>query len=534
MMSIEQLKEAVETGKTSLGIEFGSTRIKAVLIGPDHSPIASGGHSWENHLEDGIWTYPLDEVWNGLQDCYAKLCNEVQQKLQTPLKTTGAICFSAMMHGYLAFDKNGALLTPFRTWRNTNTQDAAEKLTHRFGFNIPQRWSVAHLYQAVLNGEEHLSEVSYITTLAGYVHWKLTGRKVLGIGDASGMFPIDSAKNDYSEEMLNSFDELVADKGYSWKLRSLLPTVLTAGAAAGVLTAEGAKLIDPTGNLEPGIPLAAPEGDAGSGMVATNSVAARTGNISAGTSVFAMAVLEQPLSKYYTEIDMVTTPAGRPVAMVHCNNCTSDINAWAGLLQDFAAAMGIECSMPQALDAIFYQALQGDADCGGLMSYNYYSGEPITELSQGRPLFMRLPDAKFTFANFARTHLYSAIATLKLGMDILLDKEHVVLDVMYGHGGFFKAKSVGQKLFAAALSTPMSVMETAGEGGPWGAALLAAFHVNQTPGETLEDYLTKKVFAVCQSETVLPDEKDGDGFEAFMCRYEKALETERAAVRTLL
>ena len=530
---MQDIKRAIEEGRVALGIELGSTRIKAVLIGPDHKPAASGSYDWENRFENGLWTYHLDDVWSGLQDCYRKLAAKVTETYGVKLGAVEAIGISAMMHGYLAFDSQDRQLAQFRTWRNTTTEQAASELTKLFQFNIPQRWSVAHLYQAILNGEEHVKDVAFLTTLSGYVHWKLTGQKVIGIGDASGMFPIDSTVNDYDSTMVKQFDELVAGKGYPWKFRDIFPKVLTAGEAAGTLTEEGARLLDPSGALPAGIPLCPPEGDAGTGMTATNSVAERRGNISAGTSIFAMAVLEKPLSAVYTEIDMVTTPSGKPVAMVHSNNCTSDIDAWAGLFREFAAVMGVQYTMPQVLDAMFYQALEGDADCGGLLAYNYFSGEPITGLEEGRPLFARLPDAQFSFANFARAHLYSAMATLKIGMDILFGKENVQLDMLLGHGGFFKAKGVGQKLMAAAMGTPVSVMETAGEGGPWGIALLAAYLVRKEDGETLEDYLENKVFAGSKGESVSPDPEDIKGFEKFLSRYVSGLAAERATVETL-
>ncbi len=530
---MEETKRAIEQGAVALGIEMGSTRIKAVLIGPDHKPVASGSHDWENRFENGLWTYHLDDVWKGLQDCYAKLADKVEQSYGVKLGAVQAIGISAMMHGYLAFDAQDRQLAEFRTWRNTTTEQAASALTKLFRFNIPQRWSIAHLYQAILGGEEHVKDVAFLTTLAGYVHWKLTGQKVIGVGDASGMFPIDSSTNDYDASMVEQFDTLVAEKAYPWKLKEILPKVLIAGEAAGTLTPEGARLLDPSGRLPAGIPLCPPEGDAGTGMTATNSVAQRRGNISAGTSIFAMAVLEKPLSAVYTEIDMVTTPTGKPVAMVHCNNCTSDIDAWAGLFQEFAAAMGVKYSLPQVLDAMFYKALEGDADCGGLLAYNYFSGEPITGLEEGRPLFARLPDARMSFANFARVHLYAAMATLKIGMNILFGKEKVQLDMLLGHGGFFKAKGVGQKLMAAAMGTPVSVMETAGEGGPWGIALLAAYLVRKQEGETLEDYLENKVFAGSKGESVSPDPQDVKGFETFLERYRSGLSAERAMVETL-
>lgn len=529
----DRRKAAILSGKTALGIELGSTRIKAVLIGPNHVPMVSGSHDWENRLEDGVWTYRLEDVWKGLQSCYAKLSAQVEATYGVPLRNVGVIGFSAMMHGYLAFDNQGRQLAQFRTWRNTTTERAAERLTELFGFNIPQRWSISHLYQAILNDEEHVRDTAFLTTLAGYVHWKLTGEKVLGVGDASGMFPIDSVKNDYDDARMEQFENLVAEKGYPWKLRDLLPKVLPAGGAAGRLTAEGARLLDPTGTLEPGIPLCPPEGDAGTGMTATNSVAERTGNISAGTSIFAMVVLEKPLSAVYPEIDMVTTPTGRPVAMVHCNNCTSDIDAWAELLRGFASAMGEEYTVPQVLDALFYEALEGDADCGGLVSYNYFSGEPVTRFEEGRPLLVRTPGARFTFANFARTHLYAAMATLKIGMDILFLKERVQLNILLGHGGFFKATGAGQRLMAAAMGVPVSVMETAGEGGPWGMALLAAYLMNKEPRESLEEYLERKVFAGSKGSSVAPDPKETEGFEAFLKRYKQGLSIERAAVEYL-
>lgn len=531
-MDTAQIRQALHEGRTALGVELGSTRIKAVLIAENGEPIASGAYDWENRLENGIWTYSLDEVWTGVQTCYAALAQQVNERYNEKLRKVSGIGFSAMMHGYLAFDKDGAQLAQFRTWRNTMTEQAAHDLTALFGFNIPQRWSVAHLYQAILNGEQHVKDVAFLTTLAGYVHWKLTGRRVLGVGDASGMFPIGDSL-DYNAEMLAKFDAAVADKGYPWTLRALLPDVLDAGTDAGALTAEGARLLDPTGALEAGIPFAPPEGDAGTGMVATNSVAQRTGNVSAGTSIFAMLVLEKSLTRVYPEIDMVTTPTGKPVAMVHCNSCTSDINAWAEVLQGFAASVGRDCTMPQVLDAIFFAALEGDKDCGGVVSYNYFSGEPVTGLDEGRPLLVRMPDARFNFANFARAQIYAAIATLKLGMDILTEQEKVRVDTLLGHGGFFKAKGVGQKLMAAALDTPVSVMSTAGEGGPWGMALLAAYRVNHAEGQTLESYLADKIFAGAQGTCVQPDAEDAKGFAAYMERYAAGLAVQRAAVKAL-
>jgi sugar (pentulose or hexulose) kinase len=527
--------KAIEGARTALGIELGSTRIKAVLIGPDHTPIASGSYEWENRYENGVWTYSLEDVWAGLQGSYRALANEVLQRYHTPLQTVGAIGFSAMMHGYLAFDREGNLLVPFRTWRNTMTGQASKKLTDLFQFNIPQRWSIAHLYQAILKKEPHIQDVSYLTTLAGYVHWKLTGQQVLGVGEASGMFPIDSSPNDYDERMVELFDERLQAENIAWKIQDILPDILVAGDAAGVLTEEGARLLDPAGSypegqLQAGIPLCPPEGDAGTGMVATNSVAERTANVSAGTSVFAMIVLEKALSKVYPEIDMVTTPTGKPVAMVHSNNCTSDLNAWIGLFREFTDALGLEIGEAELFELLYQKALTGDADGGGLLAYNYFSGEHITHLEEGRPLFVRTPESRFTLSNFMRVHLFSALGALKSGLDILFEQEQVKIDQVLGHGGFFKTKEVGQKIMAAAMNVPVSVIETAGEGGAWGAALLAAYMLHKAENEPLEIYLSDKVFAGITGTTIPPDPADVDGFAAFMERYRKGLIIERAAV----
>jgi len=523
-------QKAIESRKTVLGIEFGSTRIKAVLIGEDYMPIASGSYEWENRYENGVWTYSLEDVWAGLQESYRKLSKEVLEKYNTSLKTIGAIGFSAMMHGYMAFDKDGNLLVPFRTWRNTITGQASEQLTDLFQFNIPQRWSIAHLHQAILNKEPHVKDISHQTTLAGYVHWKLTGQKVLGVGEASGMFPIDSKTNDYDAGKIELFNKRLEAENISWKLQDILPTVLLAGDAAGVLTEEGARLLDPTGGLQAGIPLCPPEGDAGTGMVATNSVAVRTGNVSAGTSVFAMIVLEKALSKLYPEIDIVTTPTGKPVAMVHSNNCTSDLNAWVDLFQEFTNVLGVDISESKLYETLYQKALTGDADGGGLLAYNYVSGEHITHLEEGRPLFVRTPESRFTLANFMRVHLFSSLGALKIGMDILFEQEKVKLDQLLGHGGFFKTKEVGQKMMAVAMNVPVSVMETAGEGGAWGIALLASYMLNKAGNEPLEAYLSDKVFAGENGTTIAPDQKDVDGFAIFMERYKKGLVIERAAV----
>jgi sugar (pentulose or hexulose) kinase len=532
-MDKNEIKKAIESGNAVLGIEFGSTRIKAVLIGEDHLPIASGSHEWENRHENGVWTYNIEDVWVGLQDSYRNLSKNVSEKYGVTLTTVGAIGFSAMMHGYMVFDKDGKQLVPFRTWRNTITGQAAEKLTDLFQFNIPQRWSIAHLYQAILNKESHIKDIAHLTTLAGYVHWKLTGKKTLGVGEASGMFPIDSKINDYDKRMIGQFNEQLIAENIPWKLEEILPKVLVAGDAAGVLTEEGARLLDPTGGLQAGVPLCPPEGDAGTGMVATNSVAERTGNVSAGTSVFAMIVLEKALSKLYPEIDMVTTPTGKPVAMVHANNCTSDLNAWVDLFHEVTQALGVDAGESKLYELLFKKALAGDADAGGLLAYNYVSGEHITHMEEGRPVFVRTPESRFTLANFMRVHLFSALGTLKLGMDILFEQEKVKLDQLLGHGGFFKTKEVGQKIMAAAMNVPVSVMETAGEGGAWGIALLASYMLYKAGNEPLEAYLSSKVFAGQNGTTIAPDKTDVAGFAAFMERYKNGLVIERAAVEGL-
>lgn len=514
--------------KTALGIEFGSTRIKAVLIDENHIPIATGDYEWENQLVNGIWTYSLDSIHNGLHACYADLV----KNLGTPIETVGAIGVSAMMHGYLPFDRDSKQFEEFRTWRNTITGESANKLTALFGFNIPQRWSIAHLYQAILNDEKHVSDIAYLTTLAGYIHWQLTGERTMGVGEASGMFPIDSDARDYDEVMVQKFDALIASKGYPWNLRDILPKVLAAGEQAGTLTEAGAKFLDPSGALQAGIPVAPCEGDAGTGMAATNSVRVRTGNVSAGTSDFAMIVTDKPLG-VHREIDMVTTPDGAPVAMVHCNNCTSDINAWVNLFSEFAETMGSPVDKGALFTKLFQTALGGDKDCGGLLSYNYFSGEGVTDLDEGRPVFARMPNAKFTLANFMRTHLLSALATLKIGLDILTNEEQVQIDKLYGHGGFFKTPEVGQRMLSAAVSAPVSVMETAGEGGPYGMALLAAYMLRKADGESLADYLDNKVFAGTKTFSLLADDSDIAGFSVFLSRYKKALPMERTATEVL-
>ena len=527
------VKEAILNGEAVLGIELGSTRIKAVLIDGSCKPVASGSYDWENQLENGIWTYALDEVWKGLQGSYAALKEDVKRKYGVTLTKLGAVGISAMMHGYLVFDKDGNQLVPFRTWRNTITGQASQELTELFQFNIPQRWSIAHLYQAILNKEEHVPQIDFMTTLAGYIHWKLTGEKNMGVGEASGMFPIDSSTGQFHDKMLDQFQELIAPKGYPWKIREILPKVQTAGEQAGILTEEGAKLLDPAGELEGGAPLCPPEGDAGTGMTATNSVRPRTGNVSAGTSVFAMIVLEHELKKVHPELDMVTTPDGSPVAMVHCNNCTSDLNAWVGLFKEFAESFGVEVDMNKLFGTLYNKALEGDPDCGGLLAYNYFSGEHITGFEEGRPMFVRTPEARFNLANFMRVHLFTALGALKTGLDILFKEEGVEADEVLGHGGLFKTKGVGQKIMAAAMDVPVTVMETAGEGGAWGIALLASYMKNKGAGEKLEAYLSDRVFAGEKGETLQPDASDVKGFDAFLARYTEGLAIEQAAVEHL-
>jgi len=528
------IKKAIAEGKTSLGIEFGSTRIKAVLIDNSFETIASGSYEWENLLEDGFWTYNLLDIITGLQTAYSEMKQEVERNYGVTIRTIGSIGFSAMMHGYMAFDKTGELLVPFRTWRNATTSAAAKELTDRFQFNIPERWSIAHLYQAILNEEKHLPRVDFITTLAGYIHWLLTGNKVIGIGDASGMFPIDESTQDYNESMVKQFEELIAEKGYSLKLRDILPEIRISGEQVGVLTEIGAKILDKSRNLQPGIPFCPPEGDAGTGMVATNSIRKRTGNISVGTSVFAMIVLEKELSKVYPEIDVVTTPDGSPVGMVHANNCSSDINAWLGLFREFSQAIGQQVDTNKLFNVMLNKALEADPDGGGLLSYGYFSGENITGLESGRPLFVRSPESNFNLANFMRTHLFAAFGALKIGMDILIKKENVAVDSILGHGGLFKTPVVGQKIAAAAMNAPVSVMETAGEGGAWGMAILASYMINRGSQESLEDFLSEKVFQGVDRQEIYPDEFDVKGFEAFIERYKKGLVIEQAAVNNLI
>lgn len=527
------MKEAIINGKTSLGIELGSTRIKAVLVDSTNTPIAQGSHTWENELKDGIWTYSLDSIHGGIRSCYASLVADIKEKYDVVPEVFGSIGVSAMMHGYMAFDESWTLLTPFRTWRNTITGEAAEELTELFDFPIPQRWSIAHLYQSILESQEHLKDIKHLTTLAGYIHYRLTGKNVLGVGEASGMFPIDSNTLTYNGTMAEKFDERASEKGFDKKLLTLLPSVLPAGENAGTLTEEGAAFLDESGILRSGIPTCPPEGDAGTGMTATNSISPATGNVSAGTSVFAMVVLEKPLSKAYGEIDVVTTPTGEAVAMVHCNNCTSELNAWVNIFREFSALTDNDISDAELYNALFSIAMKGDKDCGKLLAYNYLSGEHVTGFDEGRPMLVRTPDSNFTLANLMRTELYTALGALKTGLDILLKKENVRVASITGHGGFFKTENVGQSILAAAVNAPVSVMTTAGEGGAWGMAILASYMINKDKDEKLCDYLNKKVFANAEIKTLAPDKADTEDFEEFMKRYTKGLAIERAAVENL-
>ena len=523
-------KETIQQGKAILGIEFGSTRIKAVVIDEENKPIAQGSHTWENQLVDGLWTYSIDTIWNGLQDCYADLRANVLKEFGVEIETFAAIGISAMMHGYMAFNEKDEILVPFRTWRNTNTGKAAAELSSLFNYNIPLRWSISHLYECILEDNEHVKDIKFQTTLAGYIHWQLTGEKVLGVGDASGMMPIDPQTQDYNDSMVEKFNTLIAPKNYPWKLMDIFPKVLVAGENAGCLTEKGAKCLDPSGHLKAGIPFCPPEGDAGTGMVATNAVKQRTGNVSAGTSSFSMIVLEKDLSKPYEPIDIVTTPDGSLVAMVHCNNCTSDINAWVNIFKEYQELMGFPVDMNAIYTKLFNAALEGDADCGGLMAYNYVSGEPVCGMADGRPLFVRSANDKFSLANFMRAQLYGAIGALKFGNDILLKEENVQVDRITGHGGYFKTKGVGQRMLAAALNSPISVMETAGEGGAWGIALLASFVVNNAKQQNLADWLDENAFAGNAGVEIAPTAEDVAGFNAYIENYKAGLAIEQAAV----
>ena len=524
-------KETIEAGRAILGIEFGSTRIKAVLVDEANVPIAQGSHEWENQLVNGMWTYTTESIWFGLQSCYADLRANVLKKYEVEIEHLAAIGISAMMHGYMAFDKTNKIQVPFRTWRNTNTGAAAAELSSLFKFNIPLRWSISHLYQCILDEEPHVPEITFLTTLAGYVHWKLTGEKVLGIGDASGMIPVDPKTKTYSAEMVSKFNALIAPKKFKWKLEDILPKVLVAGQNAGYLTEEGVRRLDITGHLQPGVPFCPPEGDAGTGMVATNAVKPRTGNVSAGTSSFSMIVLEKDLAKPHEVIDIVTTPDGSPVAMVHCNNCTSDLNAWVGIFKEFQELLGVPVDMGKLFGTLYNNAMTGDTDCGGLVSYNFISGEPVVGLAEGRPMLVRHALDKFNLANFMRANLYASVAVLKIGNDILFNEENVKVDRITGHGGLFKTKGVGQRVLAAALDSPISVMETAGEGGAWGMALLAAFLVNNAAKRNLPDYLEDVVFAGNQGEEIAPTSEEVEGFNRYLKNYMRLLPAEAKAVK---
>ena len=523
-------KETIIAGKAILGIEFGSTRIKAVLVDQENKPIAQGSHTWENQLVDGLWTYSTEAIWFGLQDCYADLRKNVLAQYDTEIEILAGIGISAMMHGYMAFGANDQILVPFRTWRNTNTGDAAAELSKLFNYNIPLRWSISHLYQCILDNEEHVKNIKFQTTLAGYIHWQLTGKKVLGVGDASGMIPVDPKTKDYDATMVEKFNKLISTKNYGWTLLDIFPKVLSAGENAGYLTPEGAGKLDISGHLKAGVPMCPPEGDAGTGMAATNAVKQRTGNVSAGTSSFSMIVLEKELSQPYEMLDMVTTPDGSLVAMVHCNNCTSDINAWVKIMKEYAELLGVEQDNNQLYTRLFQLAAKGDPDCGGLISYNYISGEPVTGCMDGRPLVVRSANDKFTLANFMRAHLYGAIAVLKFGNDILCKQENVKVDRITGHGGYFTTPIVGQKMLAAALNSPISCMETAGEGGAWGIALLASYMVNNPKGLSLADWLDAVVFAGNTGTSVAPDPADVEGFNRYIENYKACLPAEQKAV----
>ncbi|MBZ5986609.1 xylulokinase [Leuconostoc gelidum] len=533
MMTHEETMQAIKAGNIALGVEFGSTTVKAVLTTEDFKTIASGSYEWDNNFQDGLWTYAVADIWLGLQTAYANLQKQIHDNYSVAITSIKTMGFSAMMHGYLAFDKNNQLLVPFRTWRNAITGESASELTKLFNFNIPQRWSVAHLYQAILNQETHVKNIDFLTTLAGYVHWQLTDEKVIGIGDASGMFPIDEKTGTYNQLMLDQFSSLKSVQQYNWQIDNILPTPLKAGGNAGHLTEKGAKLLDPTGHLTAGAIIAPPEGDAGTGMVATNSVKKRTGNISVGTSIFSMIVLEKNLEHVYSNIDIVTTPTGLPVAMVHANNSASDLNAWSKLFAQFAKLIGCDISTSQLYQTLFDAALNdAEPDAGGLSGYGYYSGENITAVPEGRPLLVRQPDSNFTIGNLMRLHLFTAFGAIKIGMRILED-EQVLTDNIVAQGGVFKTPIVAQKLLSAALNTDITVMKTAGEGGPWGMAILSLYAANKRTNETLDDFLSHVVFANEKSETLSPDPTDVAGFEAFMTRYVAGLDIELAAIKAL-
>lgn len=526
------MEENIVAGRTSLGIEFGSTRIKAVLSDFSGKVLASGFYEWENSYVDGIWTYSLEDIHKGLKGCYSSLKKDVKEKYSVSLTKVGAIGISAMMHGYMVFDEGGEILSPFQTWRNRNTEEAAKELTELFQFNIPLRWSIAHLYQRILDKEEHVKRIAFMNTLSSYVHWRLTGERVIGIGDAAGMFPIDNECGDYNQEMMGKFEGCIKEHGFSISLKKILPCVKVAGDCAGYLTKEGAAFLDEDGELEEGVVFCAPEGDAGTGMVATNAIAVKTGNVSAGTSIFAMIVLEKELSRLYKEMDIVATPDGLPVAMAHGNNGTTEINSWINIFMEFAELMDMKVKEEEVFSALYEHSLKGDKDCGGILSYGYHSGEGVVSLNEGRPLMVRYPDSGFNLANFMRAKLYSALGPVKIGLDILLKEEGVEVNRIMAHGGLFKTKGVAQSYMAAAVNAPVTVMETAGEGGAWGISLLALYMICKD-GLSLSEFLEKKIFVSVKGEEMKPDQRDVEGFEAFMERYRKGLDLERAAIEIL-
>lgn len=519
------IAEKIRQGRTYLGIELGSTRIKACLTDDTCTPIAAGSHSWENRFENGCWTYSLADIHDGLRACYADLAQHVRAQYHEPLATIGGMGISAMMHGYMAFDRNGTLLTPFRTWRNTMTEQAAAELTALLGFNIPQRWSIAHLYQAILHQEAHLSDLDHINTLAGYIHTMLTGKREVGVGEASGIFPIENGA--YNQTYAALVNQLFAKKLFHKTIEELLPLPRTAGYRGARLTEAGAVFLDPTGTLQAGIPVCPPEGDAGTGMTATNSVRPRTGNISAGTSIFSMLVLEQPMKGYYPEIDIVTTPDGAPVAMVHCNNCCGELDAWVKLFGEFAALTGNPMEPSELYRILYTNAMQASAGESGLAVYNYISGEPVAGIAQGHPMYFRQGDSTLSLGSFFKAQLYAAGAALKMGMDILFEEENVRADGFTGHGGLFKVEGVAQQIFADALDTPMMTMETAGEGGAWGMALLAAY-MECGDGLSLPDFLSRKVFAGMETTVLSPDADGSADFAMFMKHYRDGLSAQRA------
>lgn len=524
------LKEIISSGDINLGVEFGSTRIKAVLTAVKGKVIAKSSYDWENQLIDGIFTYDLEEVWIGLKKCYKDIKEFVKQEYDIEITKLSSIGFSAMMHGYLVFDKQGHLLVPFRTWRNTITEQSADILSKQFNFNIPQRWSIAHLYQSILNKEHHVGNIDFLTTLAGYVHWKVTGERVIGIGDASGIFPIDETTLNYNKNMMGQFKELAEKEDFTVSLENILPKVLLAGELGGRLTKEGAELIDPTGLLQEGSFVCPPEGDAGTGMVATNSITPKTGNVSAGTSIFSMIVLEKSLSKYYTEIDIVTTPVGHPVAMVHCNTCTSDIDAWVKIFHEFAKQIDNNINISDIYKLLYESALKGKFDCGGLVSVNYFSGEPVVNIKDGVPMFIRKADDEFNLSNFIRAHIYSSFATVKIGLDLLFNDEKIKIDKLLGHGGLFKIEKIVQQMMASSLNTPVEVTDTASEGGAWGMAILAEYMSYKEQNQSLEDYLNKEIFAETKSIVCYPNKEETEGFNKFLERYKNTLKIEKFAV----